>query len=63
MIHPIKSLEARHQNYLSGHFAKSKYGKAIAALKGIHNGESCFIIGNGPSLRAEDLTILKIITL
>lgn len=59
MIHPIKSLEARHQNYLSGHFAKSKYGKAIAALKGIHNGESCFIIGNGPSLRAEDLTILK----
>jgi hypothetical protein len=29
--------------------------KRLAALKDIHKGERCFIIGNGPSLRATDL--------
>ena len=28
-------------------------------MKGIHKGERCFVIGNGPSLTAADLTLLK----
>jgi glycosyltransferase involved in cell wall biosynthesis len=31
----------------------------LKKLKGIHCGESCVIIGNGPSLRIEDLEMLK----
>ena len=31
----------------------------LAALKDIHKGERCFIIGNGPSLNQTDLTRLK----
>ena len=31
----------------------------LKTLKGIHAGERCFVIGNGPSLRAEDLDKLK----
>lgn len=31
----------------------------LQTLKGIHEGERCFIIGNGPSLRTEDLDKLK----
>jgi len=33
--------------------------KRLAALKDIHKGERCFIIGNGPSLRATDLKKLR----
>lgn len=36
---------------------KSK--EQLLALKGIHSGERCFIIGNGPSLKSEDLDKLK----
>ena len=39
-------------------FFKKKL-KSLEDLKGIHNGERCFIIGNGPSLRMEDLDKLK----
>ncbi len=31
----------------------------LKTLKGIHEGQRCFIIGNGPSLRAADLDMLK----
>ena len=31
----------------------------LQTLKNIHKGERCFIIGNGPSLRAADLDMLK----
>lgn len=31
----------------------------IKNLKGIHEGERCFIIGSGPSLRIEDVELLK----
>ena len=31
----------------------------LASYKNLHKGERCFIIGNGPSLRAEDLTKIK----
>ncbi len=37
---------------------KAKYDK-LSDLKDIHKGERCFIIGNGPSLRYEDLDKLK----
>ncbi len=40
------------------HFEKTKYGKRIARFKGQYAGRRCFLIGNGPSLRAEDLTTL-----
>jgi len=33
--------------------------RCLAALKDIHRGERCFIIGNGPSLRQTDLTRLR----
>lgn len=38
---------------------RSKYKKEWQLLKDCHKGERCFIIGNGPSLTAEDLTALK----
>ncbi len=31
----------------------------LAAMKDIHKGERCFIIGNGPSLKETDLSLLK----
>ena len=40
------------------HFEKTSWGKALADYKGEHIGQRCFLIGNGPSLRAEDLTKL-----
>jgi hypothetical protein len=33
--------------------------ETFGALKGKHRGERCFIIGNGPSLRVQDLEALK----
>jgi len=33
--------------------------RRIAALKDKHHGERCFIIGNGPSLKNTDLSLLK----
>lgn len=33
--------------------------RKLKALKGKHQGERCFLIGNGPSLTAEDLDALK----
>ena len=59
-INRIKaSLTARKQNRDSQHFEKTEYGKAIRALKDSHKGEKCFVIGNGPSLTAEDLNRLQ----
>lgn len=53
-----QSLTARTQNWKSKHFDLTKEGRKIARYKNIHQGERCFIIGNGPSLRAEDLQVL-----
>ena len=36
-----------------------KYRNDLLGMKNKHSGERCFIIGNGPSLTAEDLTLLK----
>lgn len=59
IMNPIKSIISRRQAYLSEHFDSSKYGKRLKTLKDTHKGEKCFVIGNGPSLRAEDLTVLE----
>lgn len=40
-------------------FSKSKDAATIRMFKNTHLGERCFIIGNGPSLTPEDLTLLK----
>ena len=40
------------------HYEKTRYGKAIARYKDKYLGKRCFFIGNGPSLRAEDLNVL-----
>ena len=56
-MHPVKSIEARTQSYVLNHFEKSKYAKRLRMLKDTHLGEMCFIIGNGPSLSADDLEV------
>ena len=58
MIHPIRSMEARSQNFILKHFRHTPYGRNMAKIRNTHLGESCFIIGNGPSLTVEDLTAL-----
>jgi len=52
------AMQARIQNWESTHFETTKYGKKMRKYKGLHLGEKCFVIGNGPSLSAEDLDIL-----
>lgn len=51
----MMSLQARSQNWQSRHFEKTRFGGALAKLKDSHKGETCVVVGNGPSLRAEDL--------
>lgn len=38
---------------------ESYYNPDIAKFKNIHDGQGCFIIGNGPSLQVEDLDTIK----
>ena len=33
--------------------------RKLGALKNSHKGERCFIVGNGPSLKNTDLSLLK----
>jgi len=40
-------------------YAKSRESERIRRFQNIHPNERCFIIGNGPSLRVEDLNRLK----
>jgi hypothetical protein len=40
-------------------FPLNHSGKALKSFKNTHTGKRCFIIGNGPSLKAEDLEQLK----
>lgn len=60
MMHPIKSVEARQQGWTLRNFEKTKYSKLLKQFKDIHkDDEACFIIGNGPSLSAEDLDTIQ----
>lgn len=58
MIHPLLSIQARTQNFILKHFRHTPYGRYMAKIRNSHLGESCFIIGNGPSLTVEDLNTL-----
>lgn len=59
MIHPLLSLQARIlQPWQMKHFALTPAGRGLAAWRGRYAGQRCFFIGNGPSLKAEDLTRL-----
>lgn len=59
MINRIKnSIIARTNIWESKHFHLTSHGKKIARYKNTHNGERCFVIGNGPSLSASDLQVL-----
>ncbi len=58
MKHPILSLQAHTQTFMLKHFRHTKYGRYMRKIHNSHFGESCFIIGNGPSLTKEDLATL-----
>ena len=45
--------------YQQTHFDRTGFGKQVASYKNQYVGRRCFFIGNGPSLRAEDLTKLQ----
>ena len=55
-MHPLRSIVAHQQSWATNNFIKTKYAKKIKTLKNLHKGETCFIVGNGPSLSADDLT-------
>lgn len=58
-MNPILSIQNRFiRPWLQSHFETTTYGKRIASYKGKHAGQRCFIVANGPSLRAEDLDLL-----
>ena len=58
MIHPISSIRVRTQSFLLNHFKHTSHGRYMKKIHDTHLGESCFIVGNGPSLTVEDLTAL-----
>lgn len=55
----LQSIQARFRDFKRLHLAWFPEGRKLRSLKGIHAGKRCFIIGNGPSLSAEDLTQLQ----
>lgn len=57
-MHPIKSIISWTQNKILGNFEKTKYSKRLKAFQNIGKGKICFVIGNGPSLKPEDLSVL-----
>lgn len=59
MIHPILYVQTRFQSYQLKRFKNTSHGRYMAKIHNTHLGESCFVIGNGPSLSADDLTVLK----
>lgn len=55
-----ESLQARViQPSMLRYYEITKYGRIISQYKEKYQGKRCFFIGNGPSLRAEDLTMLN----
>ena len=53
------SFEARViQPTMQNNFENTSYGKTLSSYKNKYSGKRCFLIGNGPSLKAEDLTKL-----
>lgn len=58
-MQPIYALKARWMDFQLRHFEITKWGKRLKSLCQKYTGQRCFIIGNGPSLRPEDLDKLK----
>lgn len=56
IINLQESLKARYKIFKSKHFEYFPEGQYLKRLNGIHKGSRCFIIGNGPSLSASDLS-------
>ncbi len=44
--------------YVQKHFERTKYAKKLRKYRNKYIGRRCFFIGNGPSLKASDLTCL-----
>ena len=54
------SLNARViQPNMQKNFEKTAYGKQLASFKYKYKGKRCFLVGNGPSLKADDLTKIQ----
>lgn len=54
----LNSIIARYRDFKRLHLSLFPEGRVLQRLNEIHRGKRCFIIGNGPSLKAEDLTRL-----
>lgn len=55
----FESISERYKGYIIRNYSKSKYAKELKTFHDKHRGETCFIIGNGPSLKAEDLEMIS----
>ena len=58
VAHPIRGSQAKRMVWQLKHFRHTAHGRYLQAICNRNLGESCFIIGNGPSLTAADLQIL-----
>lgn len=59
MIRRIADKAKRKLSYIHNESRIKRCQPEVASMKNIHEGQRCFIIGNGPSLRIEDLERLK----
>lgn len=57
-MHPIQSIIARSRTFRLNHFSKTYHGKKLQQFRNNTSAARCFFIGNGPSLRADDLSVL-----
>lgn len=55
----IDSIISRYLTFKRNHFHLFKEGKLLKTFRNKHKGRRCFIIGNGPSLTANDLNKIK----
>lgn len=55
-MHPILSIKAHLKGFCMEHYKVTPYSKSLLKYSNMHNNESCFVIGNGPSLNPEDLS-------
>ena len=54
-----QSLLQRRERTIEYKNYQERFAVPLKKIKNIHKGERCFVIGNGPSLTADDLTCLK----
>jgi hypothetical protein len=59
IFHIRKRIEKYYSVESYSSYINSIYPKKLLELKSLHDNQSCFIIGNGPSLTYEDLTSIK----